>query len=61
MTFKKEPLTNRFDIVLAASVRVRELKRGYTPMIPTQNRECITAINEIEAGKIGTEYLLKVK
>ena len=30
-------------------------------MIPTQNRECITAINEIEAGKIATEYLLKIK
>jgi len=61
MTFKKEPLTNRFDIVLAASVRVRELKRGHRPMIETANKEAITAIKEIEQGKIGTEYLLKVK
>jgi DNA-directed RNA polymerase subunit omega len=61
MTFKKEPLTNRFDIVLAASERVRELKRGHMPLIPTTNTPAVTAVNEIEQGKIGTEYLLKVK
>ena len=61
MTFKKEPLTNRFDIVLAASARVRELKRGYKPLIETNNKPIVTALNEIEQGKIGIEYLKKVK
>ena len=61
MAFVKEPLTNRFDIVIAASIRVRELKRGHRPLIPTENKEVMTAIAEIEQGKIGTEYLLKVK
>jgi DNA-directed RNA polymerase subunit omega len=61
MAFKKEPLTNRYDIVLAAAARVRELKRGHRPLIATNTREVMTAIAEIEQGKIGTEYLLKVK
>ena len=61
MAFIKEPLTNRYDIVLAASARVRELKRGHRPLIVTTSKEVKTAIAEIEQGKIGTEYLLKVK
>ena len=61
MAFIKEPLTNRFDIVIAAAARVRELKRGHRPLIPTNTKEVMTAIAEIEQGKIGTEYLLKIK
>ena len=61
MAFKKEPLTNRFDIVIAASIRARELKKGYRPLIETDNTPVVTAVNEIEQEKIGTEYLLKVK
>ena len=61
MAFKKEPLTNRFDIVIAASERVRELKRGHMPLIDSKHTPAVTAVEEIEQGKIGTEYLLKVK
>ena len=61
MAFKKEPLTNRFDVVIAASIRARELKKGYRPLIETVNTPVVTAVNEIEQEKIGTEYLLKVK
>lgn len=52
---------NRYDLVLIASIRARELKRGYKPLIDTNNKPIVTALNEIEQGKIGIEYLKKVK
>jgi DNA-directed RNA polymerase subunit omega len=56
-----EMIGNRYDLVLIASVRARELKRGYKPLIDTNNKPIVTALNEIEQGKIGIEYLKKVK
>jgi DNA-directed RNA polymerase subunit omega len=52
---------NRFDLVLIASIRARELKRGHRPMIITDNQAIVTALDEIEQGKIGREYLKKIK
>ena len=52
---------NRYDLVLIASIRARELKRGYKPLIDTVNKPIVTALNEIEQGKIGIDYLKKVK
>lgn len=51
---------NRFDMILMASVRARELKRGHLPKVPTNNGPMVTALREIEEGKIGREYLKKV-
>ena len=56
-----EMIGNRYDLVLIASIRARELKRGYKPLIDTVNKPIVTALNEIEQGKIGIEYLKKVK
>ena len=56
-----EMIGNRYDLVLIASIRARELKRGYKPLIVTDNKPIVTALNEIEQGKIGIEYLKKVK
>ena len=53
---------NRFDLVLIASARAREIKR--------QNRDSekrehifstVTALLEIQEGKVGSEYLKKVR
>ena len=52
---------NRYDLVLIASIRARELRRGYKPLITTNNTPIVTALNEIEQGKIGIDYLKKVK
>ena len=52
---------NRFDLVLVASTRARELKRGHLPLIISDNGPAVTALNEIEQGKIGREYLKKVQ
>ncbi len=52
---------NRYDLVLIASIRARELRRGYKPLVETNNTPIVTALNEIEQGKIGIDYLKKVK
>ncbi len=50
---------NRYDMILIASRRARELSRGWQPLVPGKNGTVITALREIEAGKIGRDYLLK--
>lgn len=55
-----EAVGNRFDLVLIASARIRELKRGQIPKVLCDNGPVVTALREIEAGKIGREYLKKV-
>lgn len=56
-----EMVGNRFDLVLIASHRARELKRGDMPRVPSKNGPNITALREIEAGKVGREYLEKIR
>jgi DNA-directed RNA polymerase subunit omega len=56
-----ENIGNRFDLVLVAAVRVRELRKGYQKHVVGHNSTTITALQEIEAGKVGREYLKKVR
>lgn len=51
-----------FNLVLVASVRVRELKTGYAAKVKMEEGDGITAtaLAEIEQGHIGPEYLRKV-
>jgi DNA-directed RNA polymerase subunit omega len=51
---------NRFDLVLIASARVRELKRGHRPKIITKAGHTVTALQEIEQGLVGREYLKRI-
>lgn len=50
---------NKYDLVLIASRRVRELNRGWLPKVQCSNDLPVTALREIEAGLIGRDYLLK--
>lgn len=51
---------SKYDLILIASRRVRELRNGYSPEIANpHSSEIITALREIEQGKIGRDYLLK--
>jgi DNA-directed RNA polymerase subunit omega len=50
---------SRYDLVLIASRRVRELNRGWMPKVQSKNSSAVTALREIEAGLIGRDYLLK--
>jgi DNA-directed RNA polymerase subunit omega len=56
-----EKIGNRFNLILIASLRSRELKRGHQPLIQSKSGPNITALREIEAGKIGIEYLQKIR
>lgn len=52
---------NRFDLVLIASQRARELRRGIKPKIDTEYGPCLAALKEIEEGLIGRDYLKRIK
>jgi DNA-directed RNA polymerase subunit omega len=54
-----EALGNRYDLVLVAAQRARELRRGHAPKIVTKYGPMVTTILEIEQGLIGNNYLLK--
>ena len=51
---------NRFDLVLIASARVRELKRGHQPKVMVNGGPTSTALREVEEGFIGRDYLKRV-
>ena len=52
---------NKFDMVLIAAARTRELKRGDAKRVNTNNGPIVSALQEIEAGLVGREYLKKVR
>lgn len=52
---------NRFDLVLVASARVRELRKGHRKQVTGINSPTITALQEIEAGLVTRDYLKKVR
>lgn len=52
---------NRFDMVLVATLRARELKRGHARHVNSPNGVIVTALQEIEAGHVGPEYLKRIK
>jgi len=43
---------NRFELVLLAAERAKQLFRGAKPLLVTGNREIITALREIAAGVV---------
>ena len=52
---------NRYDLILIAAQRVRELRKGHRPKLETKNGPVLTALSEIEEGHVGKEYLKRVK
>jgi DNA-directed RNA polymerase omega subunit len=54
---------NRFEMVIIAAVRVRELKRGHRPKVdnPLKAGPTVVALMEIEKGLVGREYLKQVR
>ena len=55
-----EKIGNKFDMILIAAARAREISQKKI-RISDRNKVLVTAIREIEEGKIGREYLLKVR
>jgi DNA-directed RNA polymerase subunit omega len=54
-----EQVGNRYDLVLIASRRARELTHGHAPHINTNDTTTVKAIREIEQGHVGRDYLYK--
>jgi DNA-directed RNA polymerase omega subunit len=52
---------NRFDLILIAAQRVRELKQGHRSKLSTKLGPVDTALQEIEKGLVGREYLKRLR
>jgi DNA-directed RNA polymerase subunit omega len=50
---------NRYDLVLIASQRARELLQGDPPKVESRHGSTLTALKEIEQGLVGRDYLHK--
>ncbi len=46
-----EKIPNRFALVLGAARRAKQLLKGARPLIESNNKEVVTALREIAAGK----------
>ena len=45
-------VSSRFELVMLASVRAKQLLKGAKPLIQSDNRDIVTALREIAAGKV---------
>jgi DNA-directed RNA polymerase subunit omega len=43
---------NRFELVHLAAVRTKQLVRGAKPLVAADDRETVTALREIAAGRV---------
>jgi len=47
-----QKVDNRFELVILASKRARQLLKGAKPSIESRNREVVVALREVAAGKV---------
>jgi DNA-directed RNA polymerase subunit omega len=45
-------IPNRFELVMLASKRARQLFKGAKPLVDADNREVVVALREIAAGEV---------
>ncbi len=48
----QQHISNRFLLVQMAIKRVHQYREGYEPLVQSRNKEIVTALREIAAGKI---------
>ncbi len=46
---------NRFELVLVAAQRAKQLLKGSRPLVESDNKELVTALREVAADKIVVE------
>ena len=51
-----EQSTNRFELVLLAARRAKQLLKGARPLVESDNKETVTALREIAARKVHLTY-----
>jgi DNA-directed RNA polymerase subunit omega len=47
-----ERIPSRFELVLGAARRAKQLLKGARPLVDSGNKEVVTALREIAAGKV---------
>lgn len=48
---------NVYDMIITAATRSRDLAQGSAPLVANKNHKpCVTALLEIEQGKVGPGY-----
>lgn len=54
---------NRYDLILVASARVRELNLGYQSKLKNKKNygKSLTALKEVEEGLVGRDYIKRVR
>ena len=53
-------IPNRFELVLAATYRARQLVQGHTPRVESKDKPTVTALREIAFGMNDRDMLTKV-
>lgn len=52
-----EQVPNRFHLVQMAAIRAKQLKKGATPLVQSEdNKEVVMALREIAAGKVTPDF-----
>jgi DNA-directed RNA polymerase subunit omega len=49
-------IPSRFELVLLAARRSKQLLKGSRPLVETSNKEVVSALREIAAGKVQPVY-----
>ena len=47
---------NRFALVLLAARRAKQLLKGARPLVESENKEIVSALREVAAGKVRKQY-----
>ncbi|MFN8599165.1 MAG: DNA-directed RNA polymerase subunit omega [Candidatus Binatia bacterium] len=51
-----ENIGSRFELVLLAARRAKQLLKGSRPLVETHNKEVVSALREIAANKVSARY-----
>lgn len=51
-----EKIPNRFELVLLAARRAKQLLKGARPLVQSDNKEVVAALREVGEGKVGMHY-----
>ena len=47
-----DKVSSRFELVMLASIRAKQLLKGAKPVVDSDNRDIVIALREIAAGKV---------
>ncbi|CAM3830468.1 DNA-directed RNA polymerase subunit omega [Polynucleobacter antarcticus] len=53
-------IPNRFELVLAATYRARQLAQGHSPRVDSRDKVTVVALREVAAGVTDRDMLTKV-